>query len=196
MLNPGVSQQKFLVKRSLSGLRHHQDRKEEPMTTTVPMEAIVARLEEQIAHHRERESFHAEQGAYHGEQQALHAAELSALTATLESFKVSAAKAAELAGRTVPLPAPEATAAPPSTDIGRKPSLTRMVQRVVETRPSSEAFGVNVITAEINHRYGDRLRRPVKPKLVSIALRRMAAAGQIRTVREGRPHHEALYGRG
>lgn len=178
------------------GIWHHQDLQEESMTTTVPMEGIVARLEEQIAHHRERESFHAERVAYHGEQQALHAAELSTLTATLEAFKTSAAKAAELAGRTVVAPPlPEATAAPSSLDIGRKPSLTRMVQRVIESRPPNEPFGTNVITAEIHHRYGDRLRRPVKPKLVSIALRRLAAAGQIRTLREGRPHHEALYAR-
>jgi hypothetical protein len=173
--------------------------REKPMTPTVPMtvpmEAIVARLEEQIAHHRERESFHAERKAYHGEQQALHAAELATLTATLEAFKTSVVKAAELAGRTVATPTPEAAAVPPSLDIGRKPSLTRMVQRVIESHPPSEAFGTNVITQEINRRYGDRLRRPVKPKLVSIALRRMAAAGQIRALREGRPHHEALYAR-
>ncbi|HEV2856448.1 MAG TPA: hypothetical protein VHC97_26915 [Thermoanaerobaculia bacterium] len=164
------------------------------MTSTFPMEAIVARLEEQIAHHRERESFHAEQGAYHGEQQALHAAELATLTATLEAFKTSATRAAELASRNFVPPALEAAAAP-SLDISRKPSLTRMVQRVIESRPPGEAFGTNAVTAEINHRYGDRLRRPVKPKLVSIALRRMAATGQIRTLREGRPHHEALYAR-
>lgn len=180
MLNPGISQQKPLA--------------EEPMTATVPMEALVARLEEQIAHHRDRESFHAERKDYHGEQQALHAAELATLTATLEAFKASTAKAAELAGRTVTVPAPETAAA--SLDIGGKPSLTRIVQRVVETHLPNEAFGAAVITAEVNHRYGDRLRHAVKPKLVSIALRRLAAAGEIRVLQEGRPHHEALYGRG
>jgi hypothetical protein len=75
-------------------------------------------------------------------------------------------------------------------DIGRKPSLTRMVQRVIESRPPDESFGTNYITAEINHRYGDRLRRPVKPKLVSTVLRRLAATGRLREVRPGRPHHE------
>lgn len=81
-------------------------------------------------------------------------------------------------------------------DIGRKPSLTRMVERVIESRPPDESFGTNYITAEINHRYGDRLRRPVKAKLVSIVLRRLAATGRLREVRKGRPHHEALYSRG
>ena len=51
-------------------------------------------------------------------------------------------------------------------------------------------------SAEINHRYGYRLRRPVKPKLVSIVLRRLAATGRLQEVRKGRPHHEALYSRG
>jgi hypothetical protein len=181
MLNPGISQQKPPA--------------EEPMTATVPMEALVARLEEQIAHHRERESFHAGRKDYHEEQQALHAAELATLTATLESFKASAAKAAELAGRTVTAPTLEEPGAPLSLDVGGKPSLTRMVERVVETHLPHEAFGAALITAEVNHHYGDRLGHPVKPKLVSIALRRMAAAGQIRVVQEGRPHHEALYAR-
>ena len=166
------------------------------MTSTLSMEAIAARLEEQIAHHREREAFHAEQGAYHGEHQALHAAELATLTATLEAFRTSTAKATELASRLIvpPLPTPEPLANK-ALDIGRKPSLTRMVQRVIESRPAGEPFGTNYVTAEINRRYGDRLRRPVRSKMVSIALRRMAASGQIRTLREGRPHHEALYAR-
>ncbi len=169
------------------------------MTTTLSMEAIMARLEEQIAHHRKREAFHAEQGAYHGEQQARHAAELATLTSTLEAFKTSTAKAAELAARDITTPAPspsEPLRAATSLDIGRKPSLTRMVQRVIEARPPDEAFGTNYLTAEINHRYGDRLRRPVKPKLVSIVLRRLAATGRLHEVRKGRPHHEALYARG
>ncbi len=168
------------------------------MTTALSMEAIAARLEKQIAHHREREAFHAEQGAYHGEQQALHAAELATLTSTLEAFKTSTAKAAELAARETAISVPslaEPLRAATSMDIGRKPSLTRMVQRVIESRPPDEAFGTNYLTAEINHRYADRLRRPVKPKLVSIVLRRLAATGRLREVRKGRPHHEALYSR-
>lgn len=166
--------------------------------TTLPMEAIAAQLEQQIAHYRSREAFHAEQAAYHAEQRALNAAELATLTATLEAFKTSTAKAAELAARRIDPSAP--TMAEPAAvqlmDISRKPSLTRMVQRVIELRPPDEAFGTRYITAEINHHYGERLRRPVKPKLVSIVLRRLATAGQLRTVREGRPHHEALYSRG
>ncbi|HKI00819.1 MAG TPA: hypothetical protein VKK31_02450 [Thermoanaerobaculia bacterium] len=166
------------------------------MTSDLSMDAIVARLEEQIAFHRERESFHAQQGAYHQEHQSLHAAELAALSTSLEAFKTATAKAAELASRTVIPSADLEPLAGQALDIGRKPSLTRMVQRVIESRPAGEAWGTAYITYEINRRYGDRLSRPVKPKMVSITLRRMAAAGKLRTVREGRPHHEALYGRG
>ena len=160
------------------------------------IEAIVARLEEQIAHHRGREAFHSEQGAYHLERQALHAAELQTLTSTLESFKTVTAASLDLASRQTAVPA--AVSQPLSgkdLDIGRKPSLTRMVTRVIESRPPGEPFGTSAVTAEIQQRYGERLRRPVKPKLVSIALRRMAADGRLRALREGRPHHEALYAR-
>lgn len=163
---------------------------------SLSIEAIVARLEEQIAHHRERQVFHSEQCAYHGEQQAIHAAELETLTSNLESFKAVTAASLELASRqtAVPAAAPQPLSGK-DLDIGRKPSLTRMVTRVIESRPPGEAFGTSAVTAEIQQRYGERLRRPVKAKLVSIALRRMAADGRLRTLREGRPHHEALYAR-
>jgi hypothetical protein len=45
----------------------------------------------------------------------------------------------------------------------------------------------------LNRRYRERLRRPVPARLVSIVLRRMLDAGSLRSIREGRPHHEALY---
>lgn len=166
------------------------------MTSTLSMDAIVARLEEQVAYHRERESFHAERGAHHQKHQALHAAELATLSSSLEAFKTATAKASELASRTsIPLSSGPEPLSGQALDIGRKPSLTRMVQRVVESRPAGEAYGTAYITWQINQRYGNRLRRPVRPKLVSIVLRRMAASGRLRTVREGRPHHEALYAR-
>ena len=167
------------------------------MTSTLSMEAIVARLEEQIAYHREQEALHAKQAAHHGERQASHAAELAALTGSLEAFRSATARASELANREpVPraAPVPEAVSGQ-ALDIGRKPSLARMVQRVIEAHPAGEPFGTAHVTAEINRRYADRLRRPVKPKMVSIALRRMATASQLRTLRKGRPHHEALYAR-
>lgn len=161
------------------------------MQSKMSVDTIVSRLETQIAYDQEREAFHAGQEVFHREQRARFAAELEKLTVTLESFKTAAATAAELTSPTPPVPpSPE-----PEADIGGKPSLTRMIRRVMEIRPAGDVFGTNIITAEINRHFGERLRRPVKSKLVSITLRRMLQQGELRAVREGKPHHEALYGR-
>jgi hypothetical protein len=148
---------------------------------------IIERLEAQIELHREREAFHAEQEAHHREQRALHAAELETLTSNLAAFKAAAAKAAELARREVVQPPV------PSQDVGDTPSLTKMVKRIVEIRAPSAVFGPAAITQEVNQHYGHRLPKRATQKLVSIALRRMYAAGQLRRAREGQPHHETLY---
>lgn len=154
-------------------------------------EAIFGWLEAQIAYDREKEAFHGQQEAFHREQKAVFTAELEKLTAILESFKTAADAATDLASRAKALP-PVA----PSSDVGgRKPSLTKMVARVVEILPAGQSFGPAAVTREINRHYGERLRRPVKRKLVSIVLRRMATDGRLRSVRPGKPHHEALYAR-
>jgi hypothetical protein len=154
-------------------------------------EAIFGWLEAQITYDREKQAFHAQQEAFHREQKALFTAELEKLTAILESFKTAADTATDLASRAKALP-PLA----PSADIGgRKPSLTKMVARVVEILPAGEAFGPAAVTRQINRHYGERLRRPIQRKLVSIVLRRMADDGRVRSVRPGKPHHEALYAR-
>ena len=70
-----------------------------------------------------------------------------------------------------------------------------MVARVLEGMSAGAPFGTAAVTAELNRRYQERLRRPVAERLVSIVLRRMLDAGSLRSVREGRPHHEALYAR-
>lgn len=160
------------------------------MSSKMSLDSVVSRLEAQIAFDREREAFHAGQETYHREQRALFAAELEKLTGILESFKTAAATAAELTSRAAALPAPQ-----PNLDIGRKPSLTAMIRRVIEIRPAGDVFGPNLITAEINRHFAERLRRPVKVKLVAITLRRLANQGELRSVREGRPHHESLFAR-
>lgn len=161
------------------------------MASQVTLESIVARLEAQLAFDREREAFHAQQEAFHREERSRYTAELEKLTSILGSFKTAAETAMEFSTQAALVAPP-----PPNLDIGRKPSLTRMVQRIVETRRPGETFGTHLVTAEINRHFGERLRRPVKPKLVSIALRRMGEQGKLRAVRKGRPHHEALYARG
>jgi hypothetical protein len=160
------------------------------MAPGTSIETVVSRLEAQLAFDREREAFHAQQEVFHREQRAVFAAEIEKLTAVLEAFKAATATAAGLATRAAAFTPPK-----PDFDIGRKASLTRMIRRILETRPAGDIFGTNLITAEINRHYQERLRRPVKEKLVSIALRRLERQGELRQVRQGRPHHEALYAR-
>lgn len=62
-------------------------------------------------------------------------------------------------------------------------------------KSADETFGGDSMSREINQRYGKRLRRPAKVRNVATALRRMAVAGYIRRVQEGRAYHEALYAR-
>jgi hypothetical protein len=150
---------------------------------------ILAKLEEQIAFHREREAAAARQEAVYRDLRTAHGAELEVLTQNLAALKAAAATALELASRTVPgLPGLE-----PDPDRGRRLPLPRMVARVLESLPATVPFGAAKVAAELNRMYRERLRRQVKGRLVSIVLRRLLAAGKVRSVREGRPHHEALY---
>jgi len=160
------------------------------MASETSLESIVSKLEAQIAFDQERETFHAKQEVFHREQRAVFAAEIEKLTAVLGAFKTAAVTAAELETRAAAFTPPR-----PTLDIGRKASLTRMIRGVIETRPAGDVFGTNFITAEINQHYRERLRRPVREKLVSITLRRLERQGELRQVREGRPHYEALYER-
>jgi len=68
-----------------------------------------------------------------------------------------------------------------------------MVKRIVEIKSPSDVFGPAAILQEVLQHYGNRLRRPATKKLVSIALRRMYAAGKLRVARQGTAHHETLY---
>jgi len=162
------------------------------MTTDVSLAAVVSNLEEQIAVHREREAFHAQHEAHHRQQREQHAAELENLTRNLEAFKTAADAALGLAVR--PGAASRSLAAP-DPDPGRKPRLSRVVALVVESWPAGEPFGTSAVASEIATRYRDRLRKGVDPRMVSVHLRRLLANGRLTSVREGRPHHEALYAR-
>ena len=160
------------------------------MPPELSMAAIVARLEAQIELHREREAFHAEKETHHREQRTVHAGELETLTSTLAAYKAAATTAMELARReVVPPPAPPV----PSQDLGPKPTLTKMVKRIVEIKAPGDVFGQTAITREVNQHYGHRLPRRATKKLVSMALRRMCDAGKLRVTQEGQPHHETLY---
>ncbi|MBW8874237.1 MAG: hypothetical protein JF614_04685 [Acidobacteria bacterium] len=148
------------------------------MTSDTSVAAILANLEAQIAVHRQ--------------QKELHAAELETLTQSLATLRAAAAVAQELADR--PGIAIQPLAAP-DPDPGRKPRLSRMVTLVVESWPAGQPFGISGITAEIHRRYKDRLRKPPDPRMGSVHMRRLLAAGRLAAVRGSRPHHEALYTR-
>jgi len=153
---------------------------------------VLASLEEQMRFHREREAEHAAQEAFHREKRAHHAAEYETVARHYESFKTSASAAAEIAARSgVPAPPPATPAAP------LKPQLpSRLVARAVAEMPAGESFVPSRIAAEVNRRYSRELRKPIDSRLASTALRRLMAQGEIRLVRKGTPHHEAVYARG
>ena len=160
------------------------------MSTNLSVAQILANLEKKLAFHRDQETLHAEQEAFHREQRAVHGAEIEKVAQHLEAFKAVALPAAELATPPAPPPLPE------EPDLGAKPLISRLVTRVVSSRPVDEAFGASHIAAEVNRRYPTKLRRPVNPRTVSVTLRRLRDTGQIHEIREGKAHHEAIYTKG
>ncbi|HKV07105.1 MAG TPA: hypothetical protein VJ725_03140 [Thermoanaerobaculia bacterium] len=159
------------------------------MSAGLSVADIVARLEGQLAFHREKETFHASQEALHREQRSAHAAEVERLTRSLEVFRASAAEAADLAGRV----APRSKAAAVYT--GKKLSVNKMATAVIAGFGPHEPFGTRKVTEEIQRQFQDSLREPVDPRMVSLALARMAKARGIHRLRPGKPHHEAVYAR-
>jgi hypothetical protein len=155
------------------------------------IQEIVATLEEQAEVHREREAHHAELGALHEELRSRHAAELGAITKRLEVFQAAAAEAVELAGRKRSgSAAVEEDFGPPSN-----PKLTRMVKSVLAEIGPHEPFGPNGVLAEIESRFGDKIRTRLDLRQISDILRRLKRTGHIHRLRAGRPHHESRYTR-
>ena len=160
------------------------------MDTTWSVSAVLASLEKQAAFLREREAFHAGHEAHHREQRSGYAAELAEIDRRLAAFRAAAAEAIELAARQAPA-APEVKQA----DLGSasRPKLGRMVALIIQEKEATERFGPVGLAREVNHRFAERLRRPVRVDQVSIVLRRMLRLGKIHQSRPGRPHWEALY---
>ena len=158
------------------------------MRSDVSLSQIVSTLKAQRAACQEKVAYHTEQENRHREERERYGAELEALTRTLETFQAVAAQAVELAGERL-----TRAALPPEDAGGGKLSTAKMVARVLELRDTAEPFGVSAITAEINQRYRNRLKKPIEPRQVSVVLRWMLRTGRLRSVRRGRPFHEALY---
>jgi hypothetical protein len=161
------------------------------MQTSRSIAEVLSKLEAQAVFHREREAFHARQVEMHQQERSHHAGELAQIEERLESFRAAAAAALDLADRLAPAAEDEVEDFGPAY----RPKLVRMVTRVIEPLAGTARFGCNWVTAEVNRRFGQGLRRPVKARQISIVLRRMARTGRIHLVRAGRPHHEALYTR-
>ena len=161
------------------------------MSKALSVAQMLDHLEARIAHLRERRAFHAAQEAHHHEQLALHDAELQRVLERFEAFKTAAEAAAEVALPPLPAPAPEE----PIPRFGSRPRVSSLVARVVESQPAGEPFGARSIAAEVNRRYQDVLKKPVRPGAVSVVLRRLMAARRIQQVRPGKALYEALYSR-
>jgi hypothetical protein len=161
------------------------------MSKTLSVAQMLANLEARAAFHQERRSFHAEKKAHHHEQLALHDAELRKTRERLEAFKAAAEAASELAA---PPSAPEEDRAKEEIAyFGKRPMLSRLVARVVDSQPAGEVFGARVIAAEVNRRYREVVKKPVQPRTVSVVLRRLEIARRIRQTRPGKALYEALY---
>jgi len=162
------------------------------LKTNRPIGEVLATLEAQAKFHREREAFHAEHEAHHREHRAAHAAELEEILRRLETFRAAATEALDLADR------PGAASSAQSLDeedLGSRtrPKILPMLKLVIADKAPDEQFGPIGLTGEVNRRFGQRMRWPVKAGQVSTALRRLEQKGIVRLVREGRPHWEALY---
>ena len=156
------------------------------MGSELSLSRILADLEARIALHREREAFHAGQEALHRKERAQHAEELATALQGYEALKAAVGTAAEITSRaSAALPEPEEE--PPSI------VRSKLVAWVVSALPDGEVFGASRISDEVNRRFGESIRRPANPRMVSTALRRLAREGEIRLVKKGTPHHEALY---
>ena len=162
------------------------------MSKALSVAQMLGQLEARIAHLRERRAFHAEQEAHHREQFALHDAELQKVLERFEAFKTAAEAAAEVAVPPPSVPSPTEDAIP---SYGSRPMVSRLVTRVVESQPAGEPFGARSVAAEVNRRYQNVLKKPVRSGTVSVVLRRLLAARRIQQVRPGKALYEALYSR-
>ncbi|HYU31801.1 MAG TPA: hypothetical protein VEW48_06535 [Thermoanaerobaculia bacterium] len=161
------------------------------MRQEMSVSKLLTELEACVKHHESQEAHHAEREVHHREQRATHAAELATARERLEAYRTAAEAAGELVARSRIPPATPKDDLPPGASV----RVSKLAARVVETKDPTETFGGASIAREVNQRYGKRLRRPAQARTVATALRRMAAAGRIQQVEEGRAHHEALYTR-
>jgi hypothetical protein len=172
------------------------------MGSNLSIADALAQMEAKIAHHKARHEHHAEQEAYHAGQQTTHAeqkggheAEHRKAIERYEAFKSASASVGEMLVDIEPPPPP---APPPVEDVATSGArwLSRLMTRVIDRKSPDEVFGASALIAEIEQRWGPKLRHRIQPRSVSATLRRWASTGQIRLVRDGRSYHESLYRKG
>lgn len=171
------------------------------MGSNLSIADTLARMEAKIAHHKARHEHHAEQEAFHAGQQALHAeqkgvheAEHRKAIERYETFKAASVSVGEMLVDLEPeAPPPPAPPPPEEVDTGGARWLSRLMIRVIDRKSPAEVFGASALIAEIQQRWGPKLRYRIQPRSVSATLRRWAGTGQIRLVRDGRSYHESLY---
>ena len=152
---------------------------------------LIESLEAQAAEHERQEAYHAEQETLHRELRSNHAAELEEVRRHLEALRAAVGALDQAASR----PAFAAQTQVDDEDLGSasRPKVQRLVEKVVESKRPGEPFGSEALTGEVNQRFGERLRKPIDERQVSVVLRRLAEKKRIELVRRGRPHQEALY---
>lgn len=158
------------------------------MASNLPLAEIVTDLEARLA-------FHQEQARHHEQERARHEVEIETISRKLSTFRAAISEAESLPDLS---PIPGMTEERSSTDLvpGGKVYTARLVARILEDHPAGEPFGISAVTQAVNRRYRDHLSKPIKPRQVSVVLRWMLRTGRIRSVRKGRPSHEALYVKG
>lgn len=159
------------------------------MSSQLSVTEILAHLEAQMAFHREQASHHVQQEALHREKGAFHAAEYEKIAGNYEAFKASAETAFQIAAQAAELrPLPEPLPV-------KRVLPSRLVARWVAQVPAGEGFAPTRVAEEVKRRFGAELSRPITSRLASTALRRLLADGEIRLVKKGTAHHEAVYTR-
>jgi hypothetical protein len=165
------------------------------MNTNVSIAQVLSELEAQLAHHESQEAFHAQQEVFHREQRGLHAEGLVRVRERYEVFKAGVSAAGEIFAD---LPQPAPPAPPPvesEPDHGPRPTVAKLIQRLVSGKAADETFTPSSVAEELNRRFAAKMRRSFDSRGVSVYLRRLLAEGSLRLVRKGGAANEAAYTR-
>jgi hypothetical protein len=169
------------------------------MGSNLSIADALAQMEAKIAHHKAKHEHHAAQEADHAQQQALHAEQKAAQEAehraAIERYEAFKAASASIGDMLVDVKSASPPSPPPleTIDVGNWRWLSKMMSLVIEPKAPDEVFGASALIQEIQQRWGPKLRHRIHPRSVSATLRRWAATGQVRVVRDGRSYYESLY---